>query len=240
MFHFKHFSLQHENSALKIGTDAVLLASAIPISETSAVLDIGCGCGVITFCLAWRMQSGQNLEKFTGIDIDEASIEEAKKNLDIYPLKNNIAFNFSKISIQEFSNDCTEKFDLIVSNPPFFDQSLKPDSFRKNISKHNDSLPFSELIDAVKNLLSPQGIFYLILPEKENQIFSNLVDNQLYEIYHLSVRPAPDKPVNRIISGYSLQKRESFPMRELCIRDSRREYTLEYRNLTCDFYLNFW
>lgn len=238
MFHFKNFSLYHENSALKIGTDAVLLASAIPLHHAHQILDIGCGCGVISFCLSWRMQNGQKPLNYTGIDIDDASIEEAKNNLDFFPLKNNIEFNFSKISIQDFSNHCKEKFDLIVSNPPFFDQSIKPDSFKKNISKHNDSLPFSDLINAVMNLLSPHGVFYLILPEKENHIFDNLTENQLYKFLQLSIKPTPDKPVNRIISGFSLQKCEPFIQNELCIRNAQNEYTQEYKNLTGDFYLN--
>ena len=81
LFDFKHFSLFHSKSTLKIGTDSVLLASVVPVNQISSLLDIGCGCGVISFCLAHKMALPDiNVkQKITGIDIDGKSVEEASR-----------------------------------------------------------------------------------------------------------------------------------------------------------------
>ena len=119
MFRFKHFSLAHDRSTLKIGTDSVLLGAAAPIENTNSVLDIGCGCGVIAFCIADRLRrSGQTDFHVTGVDVDADSIAEARGNAQSFPQRNNIHFLFENIDIQHF--DIDYKFDLIVSNPPFF------------------------------------------------------------------------------------------------------------------------
>ena len=243
MFHFKHFSLYHDNSALKISTDAVLLATVTPVEQAKRVLDIGCGCGVIAYCLAWKMQQKglrnrtakeyvtqevllqeesmcenilqesvmrentceeKDLQEIMGIDIDAPSIEDALKSKEIFPKKNYQNIHFHQQSIQEFSKDYAENFDLIVSNPPFFVDALKPNTPQKNISKHNDTLPFEDLKDAVCQLLAPNGRFFLILPANESERFEQISQNQLFKFYQLLIQPTPSKPVNRIITGYLL------------------------------------
>ena len=138
MFHFKHFSLYHENSALKISTDAVLLAAVTPVNQAQRVLDIGCGCGVIAYCLAWKMmKNAVNQTKDTvnqeiiGVDTDADSIADALKSKEIFPQRQIQNIHFYQQSIQDFSRDYAEKFDLIVSNPPFFVDALKPDTPQK-------------------------------------------------------------------------------------------------------------
>ena len=189
MFHFKHFSLYHENSALKISTDAVLLAAVTPVDQARRVLDIGCGCGVIAYCLAWKMQQKKlrentcgekDLQEIIGIDIDAPSIADALKSKEIFPKRNFQMIHFHQQSIQEFYKDYSENFNLIVSNPPFFVDALKPNSPLKNISKHNDTLPFEDLKDAVCQLLAPEGCFFLILPANESEKFEQITQNQYF------------------------------------------------------------
>jgi tRNA1Val (adenine37-N6)-methyltransferase len=242
MFHFKHFSLFHENSALKISTDAVLLAAVTPVNGAQNLLDIGCGCGVIAFCLAWKMQQEKrqkkNTQKITGLDIDAPSISEALKNAELFPKSPKQHFYFLQQSIQDYILQEHEKFDLIVSNPPFFVDSLKPNTLRKNISKHNDTLPFEELRNAVCHLLSDSGYFYLILPASESEIFEQISQNYLFKNYQLLIQPTPSKPVNRIITGYQLTPSDhGYIIENLCLRNIDGSMSEEYRKLTGMFLL---
>lgn len=272
MFHFKHFSLYHDNSALKISTDAVLLAAVTPVDQVKTVLDVGCGCGVIAYCLAWKMQQKllrekatkenvtkvdilqknalqekllqentfgeKDLQKIIGIDIDGPSVEDALKSKEIFPQRDFQHIHFHQQSIQEFYKDYSESFDLIVSNPPFFVDALKPNTLQKNISKHNDTLPFEDLKDAVCQLLAPEGRFFMILPANESERFEQISQNQLFKFYQLLIQPTPSKPVNRIISGYRLHPAENGCKTEcLCLRNANNNMSESYQQLTKDFLL---
>ena len=257
MFHFKHFSLYHDNSALKISTDAVLLAAVTPIDQVKTVLDIGCGCGVIAYCLAWKMQqkllqekttkkNDKDLQEIIGIDIDASSIEEALKSKEIFPQRDFQHIHFLQQRIQDFAQKNDRKFDLIVSNPPFFVDALKPNTLQKNISKHNDTLPFEDLKDAVCQLLDPEGRFFMILPATESARFEQMSQNQLFKFYQLLIQPTPSKPVNRIITGYRLlpaTSTKTCPMapacvsETLCLRNADSSMSEAYRRLTKEFLL---
>lgn len=242
MFHFKHFSLYHENSALKISTDAVLLAAFTPVGGVRTLLDIGCGCGVIAYCLAWKMRRENAAmpetvtQQITGIDIDKASVDEALKNLEIFPRSQRQKISFLQQSIQDFAPQQQKKFDLIVSNPPFFLNSLKPNTAQKNISKHNDTLPFENLRDAVCQLLEPDGYFYLILPANESGVFELLSHNRLFKCRQLQIQPTPSKAINRIVTGYRLSPPASdCKTIQLCLRNADGSMSEAYRQLTGDF-----
>lgn len=236
MFHFKHFSLYHENSALKIGTDAVLLAAAVPVSKVKSLLDIGCGCGVIAYCLAWKMKQNTDNQTIIGVDTDSDSIDDAQKSLTIFPKAQHQELIFKHQSIQDFSQNYQGKFDLIVSNPPFFCQSLKSPFAAKNQSKHNDELPFSDLFLAVEQLLAPQGRFYLVLPPNESEQLYQIAENKLFINYQLKIKPTPNKAVNRIVSGFSFSKNNT-ENQELILRNEDNSLSDDYLKLTQDFYL---
>ncbi len=238
VFQFKTFSLEHEKSTLKIGTDSVLLASLTSVDHADNILDIGTGCGIIAFCLAYK-RSLVNQERYhvTGIDIDTESIEEAKSNLINFPCYLGQEFTFFKISLQEFSVQCNQKFDLIVSNPPYFGSSLKPENQKNKISKHRDeNLSFEELMNGVAQLLSDNGKFYMILSANEQIDFDALTENVLYPFVRWEVFPNSHKPAHRIITGYSRQNVGMISQR-LTIRDAQGELTDEYREITNLFYL---
>jgi len=240
-FQFKNFHLFHSKSALKIGTDSVLLASVIPIHVPSSILDIGCGCGVILFCIADRNKKlTDTLQFYTGVDIDAPSIEEAQLNKSHFPINKNQFFRFIQSSIQEFANENME-YDLIVSNPPFFGNSLASPYERKQLSKHRDeNLSFEDLASSVSTLLSEQGVFYLILPVQEMDQFDVIsLEKGLYTCFQMNVYPIQGKPMHRIIKGYCKKKPEPFEVQNLCIRETPTEYSAEYKELTKQFYLNF-
>lgn len=241
MFRFKDFSLFHERSTLKIGTDSVLLSAAVPLNNVSQVLDVGCGCGVITFCIANRLQKSASQEvTLTGIDIDADSVTEAVQNSKIFPkTQKEIKFDFQHISIQEYAQIAQNRFDLVVSNPPFFSHSLKPEEENRLKSKHRDEvLPFESLIQATEKILSPDGRFYVILP------FSELADFEINAKYFfhicekMLIQSVPHKLPNRVILGMSklpvIYKESS-----LTIRDENHSFTEEYKQLTHNYYLDF-
>lgn len=240
-FYFKNFHLYHNNSALKIGTDSILLASVIPLQQESCILDIGSGCGVILFCLAERKKSqSQKLQFYTGVDIDLESIKESKGNVEIFPKTEFQHFSFIHSTIQDFATENIE-YDLIVSNPPFFGDSLQSPNIQKRKSKHrDDNLSFEELVNCVDTLLSPSGIFYLILPVQEMIQFDKLIfSKEFYQCYQMDIQPIKAKATNRIVKGYCRKKPSVIEQNRICIRETPEKYTEEYKERTKLFYINF-
>ena len=204
MFHFKKFDLAHERSTLKIGTDAVLLAALTHTDSAQTVLDIGCGCGVIAFCLAQKLAEKQVIPNIVGIDVDADSIAEAQENAARFPLLPESCFHFENISLQDFVNQ-EEKyhFDLIISNPPYFHGDLKPQNKNRLQSKHSDGqLSFSELVDGVDALMADNGRFALILPPTEMAEFHWLTIGKWHCGKSFYIRPTLSKPVFRIVREY--------------------------------------
>lgn len=239
-FRFQHFTLRHEASTQRIGTDSVLLAAVMPLQDVHTVLDIGSGCGVVGFCIADRLRrAGVKDIAVTGVDIDAASIREAQKNAACFPTPESIQFEFQLESLQEHVL-LTEPhhYDLIVSNPPFFVSSLKPADERRRQARHTDgTLSFHELIAGAAQLLAPSGHFGLILPYNEFISFEKESQGKLHLSEQWLIRPTPSKPIHRVIAIYSLHPTISTSIKELCIRDSNGHYTGEYQQLTDELYL---
>ena len=232
MFHFKQFDLEHERSTLKIGTDAVLLAALTQVDFARTVMDIGCGCGVIAFCLAQKLAENQVVPSIFGIDVDADSIAEAQENAVRFSLLSDSCFHFENIRLQDFVNqENRQYFDLIVSNPPFFHDDLKPQDRNKLQSKHGDGqLSFPELVDGVATLLSENGRFALILPPTEMEEFHQLTIGKWHCLKSVHVRPTESKPVYRIVREYSRipQSEEEI---HFSIRTAALQYTPEYLQL---------
>jgi tRNA1Val (adenine37-N6)-methyltransferase len=212
---------------MKIGTDAVMLGAWLPVpTHCKTILDIGCGCGVIAFMLASTIEA-----QVTGIDIDEKSIKEAKRNAKKNSFKSQIQFIWK--NVQNFAQETTQKFDVIVSNPPFFENSLKSPVACRNISKHNDNLPFEKLIAAVDILLSDNGRFGVILPVKQAENLEKwALEKWLYLTKKTWIFPTPAKKANRILLMFE-RKNMNCEENNLIIRDG--SYTDDYYNLVKNF-----
>lgn len=239
-FHFKKFYLEHDKSTMKIGTDAVLLASLVSVDGAQTLLDIGCGCGVVTFCVAQKMVQHETLQAAYGIDPDEESVREAQRNAANYPLASSDRFHFVQMPLQTFSQwKQVGKFDLIVSNPPFYGNDLKPEKVSRLKSKHRDEqLSFSELIEGVKALLQPQGRFVLILPKIEGEEFHTLAaQSGLYCQKRTFIQPTLKKPVHRVVLQYALTPVSTCEEQLLVIRGADNAYTEAYRQQTKAFLL---
>lgn len=232
-FKFKKFSLSDDSSAMKIGTDAVLLGAWTDVSKANKILDVGSGSGIIAMMLAQRTNA-----KIYGVEVDENSFLQAQENIKNSNFQNRIKFYYQ--SFQDFYKTINSKFDLIVSNPPYFSNSLKTLNQSRTIARHNDLLSYEEIIVGVKKILKQDGKFFLILPAAESKIF---IDRALIESLYCSkmllVKDKKDKPIKRILMKFELLRHSQTMKDELIIRNNDGSYTQEYKNLTSDFYLQF-
>jgi tRNA1Val (adenine37-N6)-methyltransferase len=229
MFHFKQFSISHSQSTMKVGTDAVLLGAWMPVPENcETILEIGSGCGVISLMLAQRTNA-----KITGIDIDEKSVKEAQKNAENSIWKNNVQFIHE--NVLNFAQKTTQKFELIVSNPPFFENSLKSPKTIRNISRHNDTLTLEQILNTVNILLPEKGRFGIILPVNASEKLVKLaLEKNIYLTKKTHVYPTPSKKTNRMLMMF---ERENNVCEEdnLIIRDDR--YTEAYCGVVGEYLL---
>ena len=233
-FAFKQFLIKQDKCAMKVGTDAVLLGAWVLPNGSKNILDIGTGTGVISLMLAQKTQA-----KIIAIDIDENAFEQSRQNVLESKFSNQIEVIHS--SLQEFSKSSTQKFDLIVTNPPFFEQSLKSSDEQRSHARHADILPFDELIDGVLLLLEPKGKFNLILPTLEALKFRLLAEKKGLNLSKLlRVKSRVDKDVEKRHLMQFEFKPSEFSENTIAIElEERHQYTEEYKELTKDYYLNF-
>jgi tRNA1Val (adenine37-N6)-methyltransferase len=231
-FSFKQFTIYQDKSAFKVGTDGVLLGACADIDNARKILDIGSGSGLISIMLAQRCNAF-----ITAIEPDHESFIQTCENVS--RCEWNTRIKVENISLQNFNPD-QDKFDLIVTNPPYFSDSLKNPEPRKAFARHNDSLSSEELLEGVSKLLDEQGRLQLILPYIEGNIF--IAEANKFGLYcnnTLKIKPLPTSEIRRLILTFSCIRKkpvESF----LTIEHGRRhEFTDEYINLTKDFYLKF-
>lgn len=233
MFTFKKFTVHQDKSAMKIGTDGVLLGAWTPIENNPfSVLDIGAGTGVIALMLAQRTHA----EQIDALEIDENAYEQAVDNFENSPWSDRL-FCFHA-GLDEFVEDPEDEYDLIVSNPPFYTDDFKSANEQRDLARFADAMPFEELIEAAALLLSENGIFSVIIPFKEEEIFLALAkEYELYPFKITRVKGTPTTEIKRSLLAFSRNKNTNFSIDELIIETARHIYTAEYIELTKDFYL---
>lgn len=231
--------LEHDRSTMKIGTDAVLLSALTDVRDAQSLLDIGCGCGVVAFCVAQKMVRQGVSAHICGVDADADSVAEAQQNALAYPLLSAGSFQFVHGRIQDFARmDVAPEFDLIVSNPPFYHRDLKPSEPSRLKSRHGDGqLSFEELVDCVRRLMCADGRFVLILPPVEGEAFDAVARAAgLCCSARTFVRPTVKKPVHRVVCEYGWQPSDCKEY-TLTIRDEQSAYTDEYLALVKPYLL---
>lgn len=229
-FRFKQFGINHSSSSMKIGTDAILLGAFANVDQVKSILEIGCGCGIISLMLSQR--SNAIIES---IDTDENSVKQASENFNASPWHGRMkAYHEDARTFQS-----NPKFDLIVSNPPYFSNSLKPLTKTKLIAHHNDSLNYMQLCQAVSNNLNPNGSFWLILPTSIYSIFSvEATKQKLYCNKRIEISNKPSSPISLFVSSWSKNATET-KVEQFSIHNSKGNYSSEFTELTKDFYLDF-
>lgn len=240
-FRFKKFAVWHHRSALKVGVDGVLIACWADVRDARRILDVGTGCGVIALIMAQRQEDAE----VYGIDIDLPSVEEAKENICASPWKDRMKIlqgSFPDGLSSNMSDDI--KFDLIVSNPPFFDSGLANASTSREKARHQGRLsPFS-LIEDSSTLLTPGGSLALIAPSEFSEKLKNQASASGYTLAkECIVRGHAGAPYKRVLLQWNLRNDAGRPndaeFTELTLETTPGNPTEDYRNLCKDFYLKF-
>lgn len=231
-FKFKEFTIQQDRCAMKIGTDGVLLGAWASIAKKpSAVLDIGAGTGVLSLMLAQRSLA-DNIE---ALEIEEDAHEQCVANFENSPWADRLFCYHA--GLDEFVEEIEEPYDLIISNPPFYSEAFSSGNSSRDTARQNQSLPFDELLDGVSKLLSQEGLFAVIIPNKEELVFIKLASSfGLYPTKVLRVKGNKEAEIKRSLLEFSFKQGE-ISEEELIIEIKRHEYTEEYIKLTKDFYL---
>lgn len=221
---------------MKVGTDGVLLGAWAEVHPTDRrILDIGTATGLIALMMAQRAPEA----RITGIDVID--ITEARENAEASPWSDRLTFE--QCPVQRFMAD--EPFDLILSNPPYFVDSLTCPDDGRTTARHAVTLPYEELCTAVIRLLAPNGRFALVLPVTESERWFAICRRRLRLIRRTDVRTTPKRTPKRVLLEFkhenaAPQTSEQPICDELVIGTGEHEhYTEEYRALTGDFYLKF-
>ncbi len=229
-FRFKQFTIHQDKCAMKVGTDAVLLGAWVNVNGSKKILDIGTGTGIISLMIAQK-SSGI----IHAVDIDEGAFLQCKENFRISPWwERLLPFH---ISFQEFAGTTNEKYDLIVSNPPYFHHASKPPEELRSQARHHDQLTFEDLILGTKKILTSNGKLCVILPIKEGMEFMDIaMRHGLFCERMLKVKTKQDRPEKRVMMEFSSRfgvMDESI----IIIHDAIDQFSKDYRELTGDYYL---
>lgn len=216
---------------MKISTDAILLGSMADAHNPSRILDIGTGTGVIALMLAQRFADA----KITGVELDTDAASQAVENMSQSPFAARLALWHGRI--QDFSEE--EKFDLIVSNPPYFPDHLKSSDAKRNKALHTDSLSFEELIQKARKLLKDQGKFWIILPPRQLEDWkAQAGDAGFFEDKNIAVYDRDGKPILRVVASFSLQNLPPSKT-EIVLKGAEGAYTESYKKLLSGFLLGY-
>jgi tRNA1Val (adenine37-N6)-methyltransferase len=231
-FIFKQFTIIQDKSAFKVGTDGVLLGASADISDVRNILDIGSGTGLISLMLAQRCNAA-----ITAIEPDYESFLQTCENVKNSPWQQRVTVKHT--SFQNLDGN-TGRFDMIVTNPPFFSDSLKNPDPRKSAARHNESLSSEEILLGALKFMNEDGNLQLILPYVEGNIF--IAEAHKYGFYCnsiIKIKPVPSAEIRRLILKFSRTQKKPVERFLTIEHGKRHEFTEEYVNLTKEFYLKF-
>jgi tRNA1Val (adenine37-N6)-methyltransferase len=232
-FKFKQFTIYQDKSAFKVGTDGVLLGACADLSETKRILDVGTGTGLIAIMAAQRTNA-----EIIAIEPDDESFIQASENIKLCKWSDRI--KILNTGFESFYLTENHQFDTIITNPPYFRNSLKNPDTVKSAARHTCSLSSDEILEGAKRLLEKRGSLQLILPFAEGSIF--IAEAQEFGFYCnriIKIKPVPSGEIKRLILKFERIKK---PLSEKFLTietGTRHRYTEDYKEFTKDFYLNF-
>ena len=230
-FQFKQFSVAHDKCAMKVNTDGVLLGAWQDVSDAKYILDIGTGTGVIALMMAQKNSHAI----IDAIEIDEAAYIQAKQNFS--ESKWTARINVFQSSLQDFSS--SRKYDLIISNPPYFIDDFVSGNYRQNIAKHTISLTYEDLIIGIERLMMDEGRALLVIPAFNFEKIQALGSEQNLFVSRLTeVIAVQGKQPYLILIQFG--RKEIVVMKDsIKIQNLDGSFTKQYKELTKDFYLKF-
>ena len=232
-FQFKQFRIEQDRTAMKVGTDGVLLgawATSRQPHSSCSILDIGTGTGILSLIAAQELPHAV----VTAIDIDADAVNQARQNVSQSPWADRI--QVLQTPLQQFTP--TGKFDLILSNPPYFIKSQKSPDRQRSLARHADTLPMPTLMKHSASMLTPQGSLAIIVPSDivaEAERWAAIYG--LFLTHRLDIRTVPSKPSRRSIVTFSPSRPETIATSTQCIHNPDGTYTPWYTSLTERLYL---
>ncbi|MFP4469251.1 MAG: tRNA1(Val) (adenine(37)-N6)-methyltransferase [Bacteroidales bacterium] len=216
---------------MKVGTDAFMLGAWVKVKdEDQSALDIGCGSGIISLMLAQRSRAF-----IDAIDVHQPSVEEAAENFNSSPWPSRLMAIHS--SLEQFAGNPSKTYDLIVSNPPFFQNSMLSASENLSLAKHNVQLSLCDFLKFATGLLKEKGRLCVILPVAESKLV--LADTGKYGLFlcrKLIVVPKEGKLSNRVVLELSREDCPEVYIDRITLRNAEGKFTEAYKNLTHEFH----
>lgn len=231
-FKFKQFTVVQERSAMKVGTDGVVLGVTVPNGKYTRILDIGTGTGLVALMMAQRFQDAE----IDAIEIDADAAREAEFNFNNSPWASRL--RVTKGDVRELNSEY--KYSLIVCNPPFFSNSLKNPCQKRTMARHDDNLPLSSLFNSIASLISNDGKAVIIVPASSlDEVVAQSSEKKLEIEKIIDIIPNENKPTVRVVVVLSLNVGGSIVRDSLVLETSvRNQYTSQFFALTRDFYLD--
>lgn len=229
-FDFKQFRVYHDRCAMKVGTDGVLLGAWAPVVQAQRILDIGTGTGLVALMLAQRSEA-----TIVGVELDKDAAQQATENVHASTFAQRI--KIVNADILDYNN--AQRFDAIVSNPPFFQNALECPELGRSRARHTASLPLDALIDTVCKLLVEGGTFAVILPtDVAEEFMGTCISNHLFPNQITAVKTVPRKSPKRMLMSFIKEEPNTELIRdEIILATATGERSEQYRALTNEFYL---
>jgi len=229
IFKFKNFNVIQTNAPQKVGTDAMVLGALVNHENTSSILDVGTGCGVIALMLAQNYPKA----KVTGLDIDEKAALQAQSNFQNSHFPN----EFEALHQNFLEYILSQKFDLIVSNPPYFNTKMPSIDQQRSLARHENSMSLQDLINHSERLLTENGALWMIVPSERAEALIN-DDLNLKLSQRIKIYGKPNRHVRDVLVFTKTQNEIDYRLSELTIRDDKNQYTEQYKALTLEFHYN--
>lgn len=230
-FQFKQFTVWHDKCAMKVGTDGVLLGAWASVRNAHRILDVGTGTGLVALMLAQRSLPDANI---VALEIDEAAAGQARENVARSSWKERI--EVVQVDFKKYQSSA--KFDVIVSNPPYFIDSLGCPDQQRNSARHNDSLTYEDLLAGVAGLLAEDGTFTIVIPaDVADRVKMIASAKRMQAVQQLNVITKPGGIPRRTLITFSFSNQKCI-VEELLTEVARHQYSKEYVALTREYYLN--
>lgn len=233
-FTFKQFFVAHDRCAMKVGTDGVLLGAWAPVSQATRILDIGTGTGLVALMLAQRGKAGACVD---AVELENDAAAQAKENFAESSWSAQLTVYAEDIN--SFAQRSAQGYDLIVSNPPYFESAVACRDEARSAARYTETLTHEALLHCAERLITADGTFCVVLPYEIGLAFERSAQQRRwYTRARVDIRDRPGKPLNRMLLALCRQPREP-QFAELAIREQLNVYSAEFRQLIADFYLNY-
>lgn len=236
-FTFKQFFIAHDKCEMKVGTDGVLLGAWAPVENVKSILDIGTGSGLIALMLAQR---AKQLECLDGVELDKNAAIQAGENAQGTPWSDLI--HIYNENIDNYAQQTKKSYDLIVSNPPYFEPAIACRNDVREQARYTKTLTHEALLDNAQQLIAEKGSFCVVLPYSIGEQFIEIAEKKQWAVaQRVNIKDSEDKPYHRILLAFQRQNSDKIDCKieELIIRNNEGRYTDKFQSWVTDFYLYY-